>query len=297
MAGTNLAMKLNITGYIQKLVGKIQSTDVIKLLEDSLDNLEELNTLTQEMVKSKGPLTTLKNSESKRLEKAYLSNIQNSERTFITDAAKRLPLVIDNGKEIIGLIKSDFPSLIIRSGLTSKQAVLIRATNHYAIMSQSLGDALLFLFSSEANDHDKMTKAFKDNVNASASSLAKLISTYADKQIVKSLESSVDVIITEENEGVLMSTYNIKEIDPVNSLVISNFFNPFAAFRMMQAEYQVKKYKENKEKIKVIQLRQQHLIGRRNNEENASLEKEIAYNQERLEKLQYECKQLERDNL
>ena len=83
------------------------------------------------------------------------------------------------------------------------------------------------------------------------------------------------------------------KIDPFQMRFIPAWLNIIYHVRLGIAEWQVGRYNAAKEELKVIQLRKLHLERLRDGKADAAIEKEIAYLEERAQKLNYKLRQME----
>jgi hypothetical protein len=108
----------------------------------------------------------------------------------------------------------------------------------------------------------------------------------------KEFSKLVDVVITEDNEGLIV-TENKSEFN-INSFMGFRY-SPLFFLGRIAANYQVDKYKARKEKIKYLQLRLMHLENEARQTPDPRLEKEIELLKNRIDKLESANHEVERD--
>lgn len=248
--------------------------------------------------------TPFVSKEAKALEKAYRSDVglpgKQSMITSISAAMdntlKVLDLVVQKGKAIY----SDNEASM---GLTFQKATILRIVTVADFANKYSLDLLNYIYTVEA----QATKGGEGIESLAKAEVDMLISQFPDfcvainvlKTDMSSLEKALnelpDAVVSEMTERTFVATLGSKKLDPFQVRNFSVRKNPFYIFGMMIAERQEKKYKAKKETVELLQLRLLHLQKLRDKTQDASLDKEINYYQDRVTSLNHELEKLNKD--
>ena len=112
--------------------------------------------------------------------------------------------------------------------------------------------------------------------------------------IIKHLDSLPDATITELTDKTLTHTVGTGKLDPMNLEHLSVKVNIFYHLAVNRAERQAIEYKKAKSELELLQLRNLQMKKILDKEYDAKLEKEIAYQQNRVTGLIYDIEQMEK---
>lgn len=96
-----------------------------------------------------------------------------------------------------------------------------------------------------------------------------------------------NVLVTDESIETTQQLLGKDKTDPFQMRFIPLVLNPIYHVRIRVAEYQAAKYREAKEERNILELRIMLLKEQREGRENAKIEKQIEYNEGRLQKIVY----------
>jgi hypothetical protein len=116
----------------------------------------------------------------------------------------------------------------------------------------------------------------------------KINSAYAIEhdKFVKITTKLVDVLANTD-DGILSNIYDKDQYDPAFVALTTGFIPyPVYHFRMMIAEYQLKRYRSNENKKRALELRLLHIKMLKEQKNDPRLEKEISYVQGRIDGLE-----------
>jgi hypothetical protein len=213
--------------------------------------------------------------------------------TFIGDIAEALAQLRDNIQYVYEDSEKILETDVIAAGLTIKKAFYVRLSEYANFMTNYSIDLLNFCYyfemqemvgTSEANHMEVNPMTMKTVMN-NMDNYARLMSAYAIKHsdFVKITEKLVDVLAT-TNDGVLSGIYDKEQYDPTFVALTSGFIPyPVYHFRMMVAEYQLKRYRSNENKKRALELRLLHIKMLKEKKNDPRLEKEISYIQGRID--------------
>ena len=104
-------------------------------------------------------------------------------------------------------------------------------------------------------------------------------------EIETKLKTIPSVLVTPETVDTTHGVFGKDKTDPLDLRFIPIVLNPIYHIRIRIAEWQAAKYQEAKEERSMVELRLLSLKELKSGKDNASLEQQIEYNQERLSKL------------
>lgn len=111
------------------------------------------------------------------------------------------------------------------------------------------------------------------------------------KEVETKFKEIPNVLVTPESIETSQQLLGKDKTDPFQMRFIPLILNPIYHVRIRVAEYQAAKYREAKEERGIIELRILLLKEQRGGRENAKIEKQIEYNEGRLQKLVYKLDQ------
>lgn len=248
--------------------------------------------------------TPFTSKEAKALEKAYRSDVGLSGKQSMIDS---ISIVLDNTLRVLDLVvqkgKAIYGETEASMGLTFQKATILRIvavadfTNKYSL------DLLNYIYTVEAKATaggegiDDLVKAETDALIAQFPDFCVAVNVLKVdmKSLEKALNDLPDAVVSEMTERTFIATLGSNKLDPFQVRNFSVRKSPFYFFGMMLAEHQEKKYKAKKETVELLQLRLMHLQKLRDKTQDASLDKEINYYQDRVTSLNHELEKLNKD--
>lgn len=248
--------------------------------------------------------TPFVSKEAKGLEKAYRSDVGLSgKQSMITS----ISLAMDNTLKVLDLVvqkgKAIYSDNEASMGLTFQKATILRIVTVADFANKYSLDLLNYIYTVEA----QATKGGEGIESLAKAEVDQLLNQFPDfcvainvlKTDMSSLEKALnelpDAVVSEMTERTFVATLGSNKIDPFQVRNFSVRKNPFYIFGMMIAERQEKKYKAKKETVELLQLRLLHLQKLRDKTQDASLDKEINYYQDRVTSLNHELEKLNKD--
>ena len=222
----------------------------------------------------------------------------NKQSSVVAEIFSKLPNLSANIVTITNNCEDILGEDILNDNLSARRAVLVRAAEHVSILVKLLVDFLTVVYYNEAMVY---SKANADTIGLSAQTLkrvkehvpyiARLLSTYGEdnKVFADKYNSVPDVILNIKTAAALQAVYREDKLDPMPSALASNFEgNPIYHIRLVIAEWQANRYKANKDKKKMLELRLLYLQSLAQESPDPQLEREIEYIQNRIDKIEYE---------
>jgi hypothetical protein len=224
--------------------------------------------------------------------------------SMIADIYKRLSNLIENTKFLQERIEAELERDMIREGLTARKILLVRGAESISFMSGFMLDLLNYSYVQEteietdrSNGLDLSIAKIK-HVEANVSRFAKLLGEYAIQpdEFRKLFKDIPEVVVNEKTEMAVSGVYKESVLDPFNTgYVVGFYYNPIYHLRLAVSEWQAGRYKANKDKKKVLELRLLHMKLKSENKSDPKLEQEITYLQSRIDKIERDLKRVEDD--
>jgi hypothetical protein len=249
----------------------------------------------------------LRSDKNKELSSQFYRNFDDKsvskQASFIGDIQKRLSNVKLNLEYVQGTLENVAERDMINEGLTAKKAVLIRAVEHMSYISRYSGDLLNYVYSYEAagtgatvDESMAVSVTTVRNIEKNIGNYARLLSKYGqpNKDFSKEMELIPDIVLSTRGSEAIRGMYNETEVDPYASAMTVGFtYSPIYHIRMVVAEWQANRYKANKDKKKVLELRLLHLKMQTDQKNDPKLQQEIEYTQNRIDKIEHYLREVE----
>ena len=291
---------MKIIQFVKALLPHIEKP---KLLEDlrvtiaELDNVVMPNYLTASTYFRS---EKLKSDNNKDLADAFYQNFDlmrsTKQSSFVADIQKRLEYIKQNSETLLELTEELFEHDIISEGLTARKAVLIKASESISFISRFSTDLLNLVYVNEASNVDvsveesiRLAPIVVKTVNRNLPKYARIISDYGipNETFKKIIGEVPDVIVNSKTANSVAGLYSDKDLDPfTNSYVVGFSGSPIYHFRLLVAEWQASRYKSNKDKKKMLELRLLHLKLLNDKKNDPKIEQEIVYIQSRVDKIE-----------
>lgn len=215
---------------------------------------------------------------------------------FIGEIARRLPYLRENIDYVKDQIEELMERDILSEGLTAKKAILLRSAEQMSFVSRFAVDLLNMVYVNEAISSDAEVE---ENLRLSEHDVKKItknVGIFAtwlsdqgipNKDYVKLYLKIPEVIVNSRSENAVIAAYKEKDIDPFTSPYVSGFNgSPIYHVRLIVAEWQAARYKANKDKKRMLELRLLHLSLMNEKKSNSKIEEEIEYTRNRIEKIE-----------
>lgn len=202
---------------------------------------------------------------------------------------------LEKNIEIIGeYIEKQMTDKSIGSALSLKKGFCVAFINNTEFCLDYLQKLMDYYADRELGNSASISKADASFIEGNIKRFTSIFSdlTKPTDKFEKEFSKLVDVVITEDNEGLVVSE-NKTDFN-INSFMGFRY-SPLFFLGRIAANYQVDKYKARKEKIKYLQLRLMHLENEARQTPDPRLEKEIELLKNRIDKLESSNHEVERD--
>ena len=221
----------------------------------------------------------------------------------IVHIAHHLKIVQQNLNTAEQLVQANLAGQVSSVGLTYKQAAVLQYVNGIYLVSKYARKWLNMIFTYESAQYEDSGTVIEESITkAEREWLEKTFSDFLvayaaaigdSATVLKKLNEVPEITVSESNENTLNTTVGINKLDPLKSGLIATKMNPIYFVRMVIAEWQVARYNEAKEELRLIELRLQLMKELQAKRPNAKLEKAIAQTESRVQDMQARVAELE----
>lgn len=221
----------------------------------------------------------------------------------IVHIARHLKVVQENLNTAEKLVQANMAGQVSSMGLTYKQAAVLQYVNAIYLVSKYSRKWLNMIFVYESARYEECDTVIEDSITRAErkwleETFGDFLSAYGTAiadvaTVMKKLNEVPEITVSESNENALNSTVGINKLDPMKSGLIATKANPIYFVRMVIAEWQVARYNEAKEELRLIELRLQLMKELQAKRPNAKLEKTIAQTESRVQAMQATVAELE----
>lgn len=298
---------MNILLYLKALFPMLEKNKILEDLDITNNELEKNILPSYSDAADYFRLNKITSADTKDLINIFYRNFDLKRSTkqsnIISELNNRIKNLIQNTNFIKEQIEITLEKNIINDGLSAKKVSLIRSAEYMSFLTKYLGDFLNYVYVNEAIAKDSIIKESMElspasikYVNQNLLRFARIFSDYSiDPDDYKKLYAKIpEISLSSKTENSINGLYTEKEIDPYSSGLVSHFsYNPIYHIRMVIAEWQTNRYNANKEKKKILELRLLYLKMKKDDKNDAALEKEINYLQGRIDNLERKMRDVE----
>ncbi len=302
-------MNMKLISFVKALVPRLSKEQVLEDIRITAGELDQIVAPCYKHAADYFKSNKFNSEACKSLSDSFYTKLDKSgiarQSNMVAEVALRVDFLKDNLSYVSAQIEELMERDIINEGLTAKKALLMRAAEHISFLSRFSSDLLSYVYTHESESYGtevnpdlQLVPAVKKHVEANIGFFASYLGDYGmpNKEFSKIITQVPDVVISSRNENAILGTYKENEIDPFKGIYLSGFTgNPIYHVRLFIAEWQTARYKAAKEKKKTLELRLMHLRLVNEKKNDARLEAEIAYNQNRVDKLERYLREVEED--
>lgn len=298
---------MKLFDFAKRLLPSLEKNRIIEDIRVTIAELENSALPNYSAASEFFKLNKIKSSELSDMTDIFYRNINDKsmrQSSMIADVYKRLPNLIENAKYISTLIENELEADLIREGLTARKLLIIRAAESISFLSGFMLDLLNYAFVqetvvvTEGDNSIDMSVVKIQHVENNMIRFSKILGEYAVQpaEFKKVLREIPEVVINERNQMSVSGVYKESVIDPFSTgYMVGFYYNPIYHLRLAISEWQAGRYKANKDKKKVLELRLLHLKLKSEKKNDPKLEQDITYLQSRIDKIERDLKRVEED--
>jgi hypothetical protein len=225
---------------------------------------------------------------------------------LVTGIEKAFKPMLANLDEIEKLIEQVYGDDVGGATLTYQKANLLQLVEIIGFVSRYARKLLIYVYAAETEKYPEAGTVFTDSIVPAeiewiTSNLVSFCTAFnivmmKPEELKKHLTDIPDIVVKQETAQAVSATIGDKKLDPFNMKLIPVWLNPIYHVRMFVAEWQTNRYHEAKAELQLLQLHRLHLEKLREGKPDARLKQEIEYVENRINKLSYKLKEMEKSN-
>lgn len=228
--------------------------------------------------------------------------IMSTSENPIVEIGDRLDTVLKNLQQLEDMAVSTLGNSVSGNGLSYKQATIVKFCDSMFLVAKYARKFLNWVYVMETN-HFGSSKPVTDSI--SKYELKWMEDTFVDfcnalkatssdpGKVASGFTDIPEIQIADSDPESLRNTVGDNKLDPLKLGFIASKANPIYYVRMLVAEFQVRRFKEMKEELSLLQLRKMNLEKLKAGKPDANLERQIEYVESRAQKLSFEISQME----
>lgn len=297
---------MKIISFIKALLPRLSKEQILEDLRVTNAELEQIVNPNYFQAQTFFKSSKFASKTNKDLSDGFYRNfdLQGSSKqgSFIGEIARRTPFLQENLTYITEMIENLMERDVLNEGLSAKKAILIRAAEHMSFITRYSVDLLNYVYINETIatgadlEQNDLSAGQITHITKNLAMFSMLLSDYGipNKDFSKLIGKIPEVNVNSKTANTLLGAYKERDIDPFSSGYVAGFTgNPIYHIRLVVAEWQSNRYKANKDKKKILELRLLHLKLSQDKKHDPKIENEINYIQNRVDKIEHYLRDVE----
>lgn len=299
---------MGILDFVKKLLPRFERSTVSEDLRATEKELTKMVMPSYEAAANVFRNFKLESEEVKQLQTVFTANIKASyggNKNFVIDINSRLKNLHENARNVSELLDNTIAEDVIAAGITAPAAFVIRSASNISFLSRYMLSLLNYVYTCEATVRDaevepglEISKAEMKYVETKFHTFVKLFARYSmePEEFNKLYAAIPDIVISERRARMTLALLDKKETDPLGDTGYAGFVgSPIYSVRLAYAQWQNNRYESAKAKKQQLELRLLYLENQLKNRKDPSLTNEISYLQDRIEKLDYQLAETDKE--
>ena len=309
-------MSSNIASFVRKLLPSVGKSDLQCDLESSMQAIDSINDIyTQMNVFSLSPniraTSKFQAKGNQELVKEFYKEVKSTgtktrlttTHAFPQDVVTLMQAARINAEYLLKQLADMQGEVIVSHALTVWKANVIRSVAHYQFLTRYAMDLANHLYVQESlhagAELAKDAIPNKVQVTAVTSKMwlfARMLGVYGDEKakFIERMESLVDAVIPKDEAEEVEATHGVAGIDLFDNLPAGFIGSPIYSVRLIFAEREASRYKEMKDKKKLLELRYLHLrVLTEQGKGDSQTDKQLQQLQKRVTDMDYELSKIE----
>jgi hypothetical protein len=303
-------MSINIAGFVKRLLPTLSKSDMESDLEVSLSSLKVVLS-TYEDIKAVYAVGEFKAPKAKALLASWYKEFNAAKsdirlaggKHFAADLVTLIKNVEQNGEYLRKEVADIANEVIVSKALSAYKSNVLRAVEHYFFLSRYALDLANLLYVLEAQHggvelsksacpNAKQVKFVEDNIWI----FARIMSVYGQEfgKFKAKLDGLSMVVINQDQMEEALGTYSHSKLDLFDNLPAGFIGSPIYSVRLVWVQWEADRYKQLKDKKKLLELRSLHLkLIAEHGGGDVNTERELEYLQKRITDIDYKVAKVE----
>ena len=300
---------MGILDFVKKLLPRFERSTVSEDLRATEKELTKMVMPSYEAAANVFRNFKLESEEVKQLQTVFAANIKTgyggSIKNFVIDINNRLKNLHENARIVSELLDTTITDDVITAGINAPAAFVIRGASNISFLSRYMLSLLNYVYTCEATARDtevepglEISKAEMKYVETNFHTFVKLFARYSMEpaEFNKLYAAIPDIVISERRAKMTLALLDQKETDPLGDTGYAGFVgSPIYSVRLAYAQWQNSRYESAKAKKQQLELRLLYLENQLKNRKDPSLANEISHLQDRIEKLDYQLAETDKE--
>lgn len=302
-------IKMKISEFIKAILPRMEKDKLAEDLRITIDELDKIAIPSYQAANAFFKTYKFQSEEVEAMSLTFKRNYESKhprQSNFISDINLALANLRANAETILDQAEAVLNEDIVTEGLTAKKALIIRSAEMLSFVTRYSIDLLNLVYESESKavgapesyEAIKLPPIRRETTLKNVNRFAMLLADYSmdTKRFSTALSDVPEIFVNVKNAASIASIYKEKDIDPFAGSYMAGFSgSPIYHVRLIFTEWQANRYKSNKEKKVVLELRLLYLKSLKDKGSNASLEREIEHTQDRVNKIERYLNSVETD--
>ena len=300
---------MKIMDFVNEILPHVQKTELLEDFRITLAEIDKTVIPSYAQAEAYFRVGKFKSVENDELAVAFYRQFDlqgsNKRSNVVAEINNRLPYIKANAQYIADIAEDLMERDIIAEGLTAKKACIVRSSESLAFISRFATDLLNLIYVNEAGavganieENERLPPIMVKRIVTNISKFAALLSDFGipNSKFSKIIQTIPEVVINNRTANSVRGIYKDTDIDPFPSSYVRGFNgSPIFSIRMLVAEWQANRYKANKDKKKVLELRLLNLKLSAEKGKDPKLQQEIDCIQGRIDKIDRYLLDVEKD--
>ena len=304
-------MAINIVGFIKRLMPTLSKSDLETDMEVSMDALQVVVTSYQDFQSAyegtppkSAEVTKLFTEFYKEYNKANVGIKLSGGRQVAKDMLSLFANVQANGVLIQREVADISNEVIVSNAITAVKGNVLRAVEHYYFITRYALDLINQIYVLEcANGGAQLSNAAKPNakqtefIHKNLWIYARLLAIYGQDpaKFSNHIQSLSAAVLPKDQIDEVVELYKSDQVDLFDNLPAGFVGSPIYTVRLIFAQWEADRYKQLKDKKKLLELRALHLrLLKENGSGDVNTEKELEYLQKRITDIDHTVSKIER---
>lgn len=301
---------LNVVGFVKKLIPSLNRSDLESDLAISIDTISTIQSTYQSMGEVL-KVAKLNNKKNEALVNEFYSEFQKAKSSFKFGTRQVFPTDIvalfTNVNLNAEVIKKELEDLsnevIVTQAMTAYKTNIVRSVGHFYFITRYALDLANYIYQQEVEagkmdlpTEAKMNKKQMEYIESNMWIFARLLAVYGEepKRFKDKLDDLGEISIPKEQVEEAVATYDQRKVDIFNNLPSGFIGSPIYTVGLIFAEWEANRYKQLKDKKKLLELRFLHLrMMKEQGTTDANTEKEMSRLQRRITDIDYVTAKIE----
>jgi len=304
-------MSVNIVRFIKSLLPTYRKSEFVEDIRTSKEYIEEVAIPSYNDLEEAYKVSNFSSDKVKDLTKVFYKNleidsksIRITKNSFATDVKMLLNNVLINAEYCEKELDRVLSDAVVSHALTLYKSFLLRSVGHFSYIAKFSTDLVNFIYIKEVTSYKNaqydnnfnMPKKKEKDIIQNVWIFAKLLAVYGlpNDEFKDMVEKVPDIVVLKEEAEKAVSMHNVAQVEPLTAIPDGFIGSPIYALRIAFATWQADRYKELKDKKKLLELRYLHYkFLQEQGEGDAMTEKEIMYLQKRINDIDYKISKIE----